>query len=72
MREQVGAHRILWASDYMRGFNVDHAVRWATLFRELPDLAREHGFLFDADEVETITDRNARRLFSLPQAAAAP
>ena len=72
MREQVGAHRLLWASDYMRGFNVDHTVRWAELFRDLPGVAREHGFLFDEDEVDLITDRNARRLFGLPTGGEAP
>ena len=63
MREQVGAHRILWASDYMRGFDADESTRWAQLFRNLPALAGEHGFLFDDGEVGLMTDANARRLF---------
>lgn len=71
MREQVGAHRLLWGSDYMRGFDTAASVRWAQLFRDLPAVAREHGFLFNDDEVELMTDANARRLFGLPAAAAA-
>jgi predicted TIM-barrel fold metal-dependent hydrolase len=71
MREQVGAHRLLWGSDYMRGFDTAASVRWAQLFRDLPAIAREHGFLFNDDEVELMTDANARRLFGLPAGAAA-
>ena len=65
MREQIGAHRVLWASDYMRGFDLDESVRWAQLFRNLPAVASEHGFLFNEPEVDLITDANARRIFGL-------
>jgi len=71
MREQVGAHRLLWGSDYMRGFDTDASVRWAQMFRDLPAVAREHGFLFNDDEVELMIDANSRRLFGLTAAAVA-
>ncbi|MFN8532429.1 MAG: amidohydrolase family protein [Dehalococcoidia bacterium] len=66
MREAVGAHRILWGSDHMRGQNEESNRQWVELWRNLPARAAEFGYGFDEAEVRLMTDENARRIFQLP------
>lgn len=69
MRDEVGAHRLLYASDYaagpaMSGPNSTLAP-WVQFFKDLPEKAREFGVTFTQDEVDLILGANAARLLKL-------
>lgn len=66
MRDAVGAHRILWGSDHMRGQNEEKNDKWVDLWRNLPETAAKYGYTFTQDEVDLMIDANSRRIFKLP------
>ncbi len=69
MRDQVGAHRILFASDYSAGparsGEKSTWGNWVNFFKRLPDRAKAFGVTFTQDEVDLILGGNAARLLKL-------
>jgi predicted TIM-barrel fold metal-dependent hydrolase len=69
MRDTVGAHKILFASDNCAGPATEGERswlhRWVDFFRELPDLASRHGYSFAQEEVDLILGENAVRVLKL-------
>ena len=69
MRDIIGAHRILWASDFSFGprNNGDRSPlpHWLKTFKELPTVAEEYGVTFTDDEVDLMLGGNAQRLLNL-------
>jgi len=69
MRDYVGAHRILWASDF--GFGPSNAgeksplPHWLKTFRDLPTTGEQYGVRFTQEEVDLMLGGNAQRLFNL-------
>lgn len=70
MRDQVGAHRILFGSDYAAGpaksGDKSNWGHWIEFFRELPERGRAIGVAFSEDEVALMLGGNAARLLKLP------
>ena len=67
MRDRVGAERISWASD-RTGVPLRVSPRdWVQAFVDSPRVAREHGFTFSREVVESILGGNAARLYRLPR-----
>ena len=69
MRDIVGAHRILWASDFAFGPST-HGDRsplphWLKTFRDLPTRGEEFGVEFTQEEVDLMLGGNAQRLLGL-------
>ena len=73
MRDYVGAHRILWASDF--GFGPSNAgeksplPHWLKTFRDLPTTGEQYGVRFTQEEVDLMLGGNAQRLFNLSSPA---
>lgn len=69
MRDEVGAHRILFASDNCAGPATEGEKswlpRWVDFFRKLPETAAEHGHSFSEEEVGQMLGDNAVRLMKL-------
>jgi predicted TIM-barrel fold metal-dependent hydrolase len=69
MRDAVGAHRMLFASDNVGGrrFGGERSTlrTWVEFFQNLPDRARSLGVRFTKEEVDMILGENARRVFRL-------
>lgn len=70
MRDQVGAHRILFGSDYAAGpaKSGENSTwgHWIEFFHELPARGKAVGVPFSEDEVDLILGNNAARLLKLP------
>ena len=64
-RETIGAHRILWGSDYMRGFDKQKSIDWAVFFQNLISNAKKYGYIFTEDEVDLMNHQNAQRIYQL-------
>jgi predicted TIM-barrel fold metal-dependent hydrolase len=62
MRDAIGAHRIIWSSDYNKGRIVKP---WIEAFQNLPEKAPKYGFSFSQDEIELMFSGNAKRLLKL-------
>lgn len=62
MKERVGVDRILFASDYPGLAAAMPLPAWVQVFRDLPQLAAEHGYAFDSDDVDAILGGNALRI----------
>lgn len=73
MRDTVGAHRMLFASDHLGGrrFSGKRSTlgQWVEFVRELPARADRLGLSIGEDEVELILGENAKRVFALDGAA---
>jgi predicted TIM-barrel fold metal-dependent hydrolase len=73
MRDAVGAHRVLFASDHLGGprFSGGRSKlpEWVEFFRELPKSGPGVGATFSEEEVALILGENARRVFRLPMAS---
>ncbi len=71
MRDGVGAHRILFGSDYISGprFGGEKSdmPQWVQFIRELPERARSLGLSFSQEEIDLILGENARRVFNLEE-----
>lgn len=69
MRDEVGAHRIVWASDYSAGPARSGEKStwpwWVNFMKALPDRAPEFGVSFSKDEVDLILGGNAQRILGL-------
>jgi predicted TIM-barrel fold metal-dependent hydrolase len=69
MRDQVGAHRILWASDYAAGPSRsgphNEAAKWLEFFQDLPETAPKFGRRFSREEIDLMLGANAARLLRL-------
>jgi len=69
MRDAVGAHRMLFATDHLGGrrFSGDRAgfTSWADFIRELPERAKRLGLRFSDEETELILGENAKRVFGI-------
>jgi predicted TIM-barrel fold metal-dependent hydrolase len=70
MRDEVGAHKILFGSDHIGGprFSGDRGIMigWARFIRSLPEIAPEYGCSFTQEEIDLIMGGNAARIFALP------
>ena len=64
-RESIGAHRILWGSDYMKGFDKQKSIDWAHFFQNLIQNAGEYEYIFSQDEIELMNQENAKRIYHL-------
>ncbi len=69
MRDQVGAHRILFGSDYAAGpaRSGDKSTwgRWVDFIKNLPERASDVGMTFTKEEVSLMLGENAGRILSL-------
>lgn len=69
MRDTVGPHKILFASDNCAGPATagerSWLHRWVDFFKELPEDAPKHGHSFTREEVDLILGENATRLMKL-------
>jgi len=69
MRDEVGAHRILFGSDFSIGPATSGEnspwPKWVGFFRELPGYARVHGYDFSQEEVNLILGGNAQRILRI-------
>lgn len=69
IRDMVGAHRILFASDYSAGpgtaGNRSKYAEWVQFIRDLSDKAPQYGCKFTSDEVNLILGGNAQRILRL-------
>jgi uncharacterized protein len=69
MRDTVGAHRMLFATDHLGGrrFSGERATlrRWADFIRELPERAGRLGLDVSDEETELILGENAKRVFAI-------
>lgn len=69
MRDQMGAHRILFGSDHLGGprFSGEKSIlpEWVNFVRMLADIAPDYGCQFTQDEIDLIMGGNAQRLFGL-------
>jgi predicted TIM-barrel fold metal-dependent hydrolase len=73
MRNAMGAHRMLFASDHLGGPRFSGArsklPQWVRFFQELPRHARTTGAAFSDEEIALILGENARRVFRLEMTA---
>src|SRR5690606_29484659 len=69
MRDNVGAHKILFASDNCAGTatqgNKSWLSRWVQVFKELPDATKKLGITFTQEEMDLILGANGKRLLNL-------
>ncbi len=69
MRDQLGAHRVLFGSDHLGGprFSRDRSIlpAWVDFVKTLPERAPEFGAEFTQDEVDLILGGNAARIFGI-------
>lgn len=75
MRDAVGAHRMLFASDHLGGRrfsgNRSRVADWVNFVQELPDRAARLGLRVSREEMELIMGENARRVYKLGDAVGA-
>ncbi len=71
MRDQLGAHRILFGTD-MPAYNLakeESDMRltqpWVQLFKNLPEEGRKYGVDFSKEEAELIMHGNAERILKI-------
>lgn len=64
-RRAVGAYNIIYATDYVKGMDLNMQRWFADLFRELPERARRFGYRFAEGEAEQMRAGNARRIYGL-------
>lgn len=73
MREQIGAHRMTFGSDIIRGPRQDpdgdELVAWLELARGLAEPYDGHPAVFSDEELQLFLGRNAARLFHLKEYA---
>lgn len=73
LRERVGAHRLLWGSDTLRGSVTDpdgaQLAWWLDCFRSLAEPAGGSPPVLSAEELELAVGGNAERLYRLSPAA---
>ena len=69
MKDNVGAHRILFATDYMAGPAITEEKsiwpRWVQFFKTLPETASKYGYTFTDEEIDLILGENARRILRI-------
>jgi predicted TIM-barrel fold metal-dependent hydrolase len=73
VRDQVGAHRLIWGSDHFAGTRVrgkESLLWWTEWFRQLPATAEKYGVRFTQEEVDRIMGTNALECLRLDTAAA--
>ena len=72
MRDTVGAHRMLFASDHLGGRRFSGSrsrlAQWVNFVQELPDRAARLGGTVSSEEMQLIMGENARRLYKLGDA----
>jgi len=68
MKDAIGAHRILFGSDFPALRAAMPLKAWVDAFRRLPELAREHGYRISEAEVQAILGDNAEQLLGLREA----
>jgi uncharacterized protein len=61
----LGAHRILWGSDYPALRLLLSEAAWVKAITDPPEAARQHGITFTNEEVSAIMGDNAARLLGL-------
>ncbi len=71
-RDTIGAHRILFASDFNSPGSAEPAnlfgfsyTAWVDLFRNLPEKASKYGYRFAREEVDLMVRGNVARLLKL-------
>lgn len=73
MRDTVGAHRMLFASDHLGGRRFSGSrsrlAHWVNFMQELPDRAAKLGLTVSSEEMALIMGENARRVYKLGDAA---
>jgi uncharacterized protein len=69
MRDHVGAHKMLFASDHLGGrrFSGKRSTlaQWVDFVRDLPQRAEKLGLSISEEEIELILGENAKRVFTL-------
>jgi predicted TIM-barrel fold metal-dependent hydrolase len=69
MRDQVGAHKILFASDNCAGKATEGdrswLHKWVKIMEDLPETAKESGIQFSQEEINLIMGENSRRLLKI-------
>jgi len=69
MRDHVGAHKILFASDNCAGTATEGEKswlpRWVQVFRDLPETSSKYGISFSREEVGLILGGNGKRILGL-------
>lgn len=69
MRDQVGAHKIIFASDHCPGPGAGSAASawtaWVRMLKDLPRIASTYGLSFSETERDLILGRNAARLLKI-------
>lgn len=69
MRDAVGAHKILFASDNCAGTATagekSWLHRWVKIFKDLPDTAKQYDIQFTPEEISLILGENSRRLLNI-------
>jgi uncharacterized protein len=69
MRDSVGAHKILFASDNCAGAATEDSKswlpRWVQVFKNLPEAAKQFDIHFTQEEVDLILGENGRRLLKI-------
>ena len=65
VRGAIGAHRIIWGTDYFSSKDWDVTKRWAELFLNLPARGAEYGYEFTQEETDLMCWGNAKRLFKI-------
>lgn len=72
MRDAVGAHRVLFASDHLGGRRFSGSrsrlAHWVNFVQELPERAARLGLTVSREEMELIMGENARRVYKLGDA----
>lgn len=75
MRDSVGAHRMLFASDHLGGRRFSgsrsRVADWVNFVQELPDRAARLGLRVSREEMQLIMGENARRVYNLGDAVGA-
>jgi predicted TIM-barrel fold metal-dependent hydrolase len=70
MRDSVGAHKILFASDNCAGTATEGdrswLHQWVKIIKELPESSKEYGIQFKQEEIAQILGENGKRLLKLP------
>ena len=76
MRDTVGAHRMLFASDHLGGRRFSGSrsrlAHWVNFVQELPDRAARLGLTIGSEEMEFIMGENARRIYKLGDTGGGP